>query len=86
MTDERVARLEAIIESHEKQLDYLRGSLESLRNDVSHIREEIAALKQGLKSYAEEGKRSLRRTGIVVAGILGAAEILVTVILYLLHP
>ena len=85
-TEERVARLEAIVLQHEKRMNALSKQLDDMRNDISHVRSSLSALKavveERFRGFEERfmGLESrIKSLDVRVWGIL--AGVILTVIL-----
>jgi len=88
--DERLARLEAIVEAHERQLDELRDHMKHINEELSDVRAALAGLTQSLNDLKEgiskEQKRSMWKVGLIAGGVVTVAAALFQVLLiFALH-
>ena len=79
---DRIARLEATIEFHEKRIEGVENSVGELRNHISDLSSEVAALEAKMDSLREEIKQSNKRNMWLIGLYLTVLNIVVGVIIH----
>lgn len=86
--DERVAKLEALVEVHERALAELRNHLSTVDSRLSGLEAAMARLEERIAQFANDVKEMNRRSmwrmsalaGLVGAAVAGLVQLIVAVI------
>jgi len=88
--EERLSRLEAIVQYHEKMLSELRDHIGRINDELGvlkvKVEAELATLKTEIKNMKEEFDRSTSRKMWLVGIMISIISIVANIILRFVHP
>jgi len=80
----RLAKLEAIVEGHERQLQELRGHVARVNEELAEVKAGLAALREALGGVKEEIDRANSRrmwlVGLTVGALAALAQAIITLL------
>jgi len=84
--EERLSRLETIVEYHEKMISEMQGHIKTINDEIGATKTEIASLRTDLQNLKEDMEKSAARRMWVATTIVALASVVANILVALLGP
>jgi len=84
--EERLSRLETIVEYHEKMISEMQGHIRTINDEMGSIKSEIASLRTDLQNLKDDMEKSATRRMWIATTIVAITSIIANVLIALLKP
>ena len=84
--EERISRLETIVEFHEKSISELKEHIKTINDEIGATKAEIASLRSDLQNLKEDMEKSAARRMWIATTIVAIASIIANILIALLKP
>jgi len=84
--EERISRLETIVEYHEKMISEMQGHIRTINDEMGSIKSEIASLRTDLQNLKEDMEKSAAKRMWIATTIVAIASVIANILVALLKP
>ena len=84
--EERLSRLEVLVEYHEKMISSLQSHVEVMNHELGKVKEELASIRTSIDNMKKDIAKSNRWAYILLGIFLTAANVITNIIIAALHP
>jgi len=84
--EERLSRLETIVEYHEKMISEMQDHIKTINDEIGATKAEIASLRSDLQNLKEDMEKSTTRRMWIATTIVAIASIIANILVALLKP
>ena len=84
--EERLSRLETIVEYHEKMISEMQSHIKTINDEIGATKAEIASLRSDLQNLKEDMEKSATRRMWTIAMIVATISTIANILVALLKP
>ncbi|RLG75146.1 MAG: hypothetical protein DRO12_05900 [Thermoprotei archaeon] len=84
--EERLSRLETIVEYHEKMISEMQDHIKTTNDEMGSIKTEIVSLRTDLQNLKDDMEKSAARRTWIATTIVAIASIIANILIALLRP